>query len=113
MNSSYSTVHTLLLILVIAAVTLITRALPFMLFPKGRQTPKFVVYLGRVMPPAVIGMLVVYCFKDVSVTAWPNGLPELICAAAVVLLHLKWRNTLLSVGAGTILYMLLIQFVFR
>lgn len=106
-------IHSLLLILVIALVTLLTRALPFMLFPKGKKTPKVISYLGRVMPAAVIGMLVVYCFKDTAVISWPYALPELIAAAVVVLLHLWKRNTLLSCGVGTVCYMLLVQFVFK
>ncbi|MBE6686607.1 MAG: branched-chain amino acid transporter AzlD [Ruminococcaceae bacterium] len=104
--------HTLLLILVIAAVTFLLRALPFLLF-KGGKTPDIVKYLGKVMPPAVIGMLVIYCFKDITLTSYPYGLPAFIAAAAVVLLHIWRRNTLLSIGVGTALYMVLIQFVFK
>lgn len=102
--------HTLLLIGVIALVTLLLRALPFILFRQGK-TPEMVTYLGKVMPPAVIGMLVIYCFKDISFTAYPYGLPELAAALSVVVLHIWRRNTLLSIGVGTVLYMVLIQLV--
>ncbi|MBR5514782.1 MAG: branched-chain amino acid transporter permease [Clostridia bacterium] len=104
--------HTLLIIGVIAALTFLLRALPFLLF-KGGKTPDMVKYLGKVMPPAVIGMLVIYCFKDVNFTVWPYALPELLSAFAVVLLHLWRKNTLLSIGVGTVLYMVLTQLVFK
>jgi branched-subunit amino acid transport protein AzlD len=100
-------------IAVIAAVTFATRGLPFLLFPPNRKTPKFVTYLGKVLPFAVIGMLVVYCLKNVSFLRYPYGLPELISVAAVVLLQRWKRNTFLSIGAGTALYMVLVQAVFR
>ena len=104
--------HTLLVIGVIAVVTLILRALPFILFRSGK-TPEIVTYLGKVMPPAVIGMLVIYCLKDINFALWPHGLPELISALAVILLHIWRKNTLLSIGVGTALYMVLIQLVFK
>ena len=88
------------------------RFLPFLLFPSGKKTPAFVTYLGKVLPFAMIGLLVVYCLKDVSVFSGSHGLPELIAIAAVVVLHVWRRNTLLSVASGTICYMLLVQFVF-
>lgn len=69
-------------------------------------------YLGKVLPPAVIGMLVIYCLKEVQLTAYPYGIPEAVSVAAVVLLHLWKRNNLLSIGAGTVLYMFLVQAVF-
>lgn len=99
-------------LLVIAAVTFVLRALPFMLFRGNKPVPQFISYLGKVLPFAVIGMLVVYCLKDVSVTSGTYGLPELIAILIIVLIH-KWKhNLLLSVGGGTVLYMLLVQFVF-
>lgn len=102
--------HSLILIATMAVVTAIIRLLPFILFSKN--TPKPVLYLGNVLPYAVIAMLVVYCLKDVSVFSGSHGIPELIAIALVVVLH-KWRkNTLLSILAGTICYMMLIQFVF-
>ena len=100
------------IILMVALTTLATRAIPFILFPEGKEIPKAVQYLGKVLPPAVIGMLVVYCFKSVEITSAPFGLPEFIAGAVVVLLHLWKRNNLLSIGTGTVLYMVLIQYVF-
>ena len=100
------------IILLVALTTLATRAIPFILFPEGKEIPKAVQYLGKVLPPAVIGMLVVYCFKSVEITSSPFGLPEIIAGLAVVLLHVWKRNNLLSIGTGTILYMVLVQYVF-
>lgn len=104
--------RSVIIIVLVAVTTLATRAIPFILFPEGKEIPKAVQYLGKVLPPAVIGMLVVYCFKSVSVTFFPFGLPELIAGTVVVLLHVWKRNNLLSIGTGTILYMVLIQYVF-
>ena len=99
--------HTLALIAVMAAVTIALRFLPFLLFEK--HTSRVVLYLGELLPCAVMAMLVVYCFKGVQLTAPPHGLPELAAAALVVLLH-RWRyNTLLSVLGGTAAYMLLLH----
>lgn len=102
-------------ILTVAAVvagTMLTRFLPFLVFPSGRPTPKYVQYLGRVLPAAVFGMLVVYCLKDVSVFSGSRGLPEAISIAVVVGLHLWKRQMLLSIAGGTACYMLLVQLVF-
>lgn len=100
---------------VIAAVSLgtqLTRWLPFVLFPEKREPPRLVLYLGKVLPPAMMGLLVVYCLKGVSWLNAPHGIPELAAIAAVVLVH-RWKgNVLLSVGGGTALYMLLVQLVF-
>ncbi len=109
---SISAGRSLLIVVVVAAVTLVTRALPFLLFRHPERTPRAVVYLGKALPPATMAMLVVYCLKSVSVTAWPFGLPELIAVAAVVLLHLWKRSNLLSICGGTVLYMVLVQVVF-
>ena len=92
--------------------TLITRFLPFILFPAGRKTPAYIQYLGKVLPPAALGLLVIYCLKDVSFISGSHGLPELIAMAVVTALHVWKRNMLLSIATGTILYMLLVQFVF-
>ena len=100
------------IILLVAITTLATRAIPFIVFPEGKKIPKAVEYLGKVLPPAVIGMLVVYCFKSVNPLSFPFGIPELIAGIVVVLLHVWKRNNLLSIGVGTILYMVLIQYVF-
>ena len=102
-------------ILTVAAVvcgTLVTRFLPFLVFPAGKPTPKYITYLGRVLPGAVFGMLVIYCLKGVDVFTGSHGLPELIAIAAVVGLHLWKKQMLLSIAGGTVLYMLLVQFLF-
>lgn len=104
--------RSVIIIALVALTTFLTRVFPFILFPAGRRVPKTVDYLGRVLPPAVIGMLVVYCFKSVSPTSFPFGLPEIIASAAVILLHAWKRNNLLSIGIGTVLYMVLVQTVF-
>ena len=105
-------VQTLLIILAVAAGAQLTRWLPFLLFPEKRKPPAAVTYLGRVLPPAMMGLLVVYCLRSVSLTAWPHGLPEALAIGAVVLLH-RWRgNVLLSIAGGTAVYMLLVQTVF-
>ena len=95
-----------------ALATMITRFLPFIVFPSGKPTPRFVQYLGRVLPGAIFGMLVVYCLKDVSILTGSHGLPELIAVLTVVALHVWKRQMLLSIAGGTIVYMLLIQLVF-
>ncbi len=104
--------HSAAMIAVIALVTSALRFLPFLIFGENRKTPPLVSYLGQVLPYAVMGMLVVYCLKGVSLTAAPFGIPEAIGCAVVAGLHIWKRNTLLSIGAGTVCYMLLVQFVF-
>lgn len=106
-----SNAHTIALIAVMAAVMMLLRFLPFVLLGK-REVPSIVAYLGKVLPYAVMGMLIVYCLKDVSFLKAPFALPEIIAAAAVVLLHVLFRNTLVSILCGTVCYMLLVQFVF-
>ena len=105
-------IHSLLLVAVVALVTILLRFLPFWIFGENRATPPLIAHLGRVLPYSVMGMLVVYCLKDVTLTAAPFGIPEAIGCALVALLHFWKRNTLLSIGAGTVCYMLLVQFVF-
>ena len=92
---------------------LASSVLPTPLSPRKRKTPPFINYLGKVLPFAIMGMLVVFCLKGVSVTAYPYGIPEIIGVAAVVLLHIWRRNTLLSIGAGTVIYILLVNFIFK
>lgn len=92
--------------------TMLTRFLPFILFPSGKPTPKFIRYLGKALPGAVFGMLVVYCLKNVNILGGSHGLPELIAIAIVVGLHLWKRQMLISIAGGTISYMLLVQLVF-
>ncbi len=100
-----------LIILVVALTTFATRVVPFLIFPKGKKIPKVVEYLGKVLTPAVIGMLVVYCLKDTAVLTAPHGIPEALAVLTVAVLHIWKRNNLLSIGAGTVLYMILIQVV--
>lgn len=106
-NVSYS----LILIAVMAIVTLVLRFLPFVIFA-NREIPTALLYLGDVLPGAIIGMLVIYCFKTTTVLSYPYMLPELIAVGVVVALYLWKRNVLLSVGVGTVLYMILVQMVF-
>ncbi|WP_291683581.1 branched-chain amino acid transporter permease [Blautia sp.] len=81
----------------------------FLLFPAGRPTPKYIQYLGKVLPSAVFGMLVIYCLKDVSLISGSHGIPELLAVLAVTVLHLWKRQMLLSIAGGTIFYMVLLQ----
>ena len=108
MNST----HTALIILVTAAVTILLRFLPFIIFSGSRRTPGWVSYLGRVLPCAIMGMLVVFCLKDVLLTEAPFSFAELIACAVTAGLHLWKRNTLVSIAGGTVCCMLLTQFFF-
>ena len=92
--------------------TTLTRFLPFLLFPAGKPTPKYVRYLGKVLPPAVFGMLVIYCLKNVSIFTGSHAIPEMLSISLVVALHLWKRQMLLSIAGGTVCYMLLVQLVF-
>ena len=100
-------------IILIAAMsigTILLRFLPFLIIRK--ETPPYIAYLGRVLPPAIIGMLVIYCLKDISLLEKPFGLPELIAAVCVVCAQVLKRNSLISILTGTVVYMVLIQTVF-
>ena len=102
-------------IITVAAValgTMLTRFLPFLVFPAGKETPGYIRYIGKVLPGAVFSLLVVYCLKNVSLFAAPHGLPEAIAIAVVAALHLWKRQMLLSIAGGTVCYMLLVQLVF-
>lgn len=99
-------------VIAVALATMLTRFLPFIVFPAGKPTPKYIQYLGRVLPAAVFGLLVVYCLKEVNVHAGWHGIPELIAIAFIVVLHLWKKQMLLSIAGGTVLYMLLVQLVF-
>lgn len=96
----------------IVVATMLTRFIPFLLFPAGKPTPKYIQYLGKVLPAAVFGLLVIYCLKDVSLLAGSHGIPELISIALVIALHLWKKQMLVSIAGGTICYMLLVQMVF-
>lgn len=102
--------HSAILVAVMSLVTILLRSLPFLVFRK--KVPAYVTYLGRVLPPAIIGMLVIYCLKDTVIISAPFGLPELIAGVMVVLLQVWKRNALLSILCGTVVYMLLIQLAF-
>ena len=104
--------HSILIIAVMAVVTALLRCLPFFIFSGKRSTSPFVAYLGAYLPYAMMGMLLIYCFKGVSFSAAPFGAPELLAGLVVVGLHIWKRNSLLSIGLGTVCYMLLFQFVF-
>ena len=108
----FTTLQTLIIIAVLMLGTCITRFLPFLLFPNATSAPRYIVYLGKALPAAAISLLVVYCLRYVNVMVFPHGLPEVISIAVVIALHIWRKNTLLSIGVGTVLYMLLIQFVF-
>ena len=107
-----TTIQALLIIAILAAGTAFTRFLPFIFFPDAESAPGYIIYLGKMLPAAAISLLVIYCLRDVSVTAAPRGIPEAIAIAAVAALHIWRKNTLLSIAAGTAAYMLLVQFVF-
>ena len=100
------------LVAVMAAATFLTRALPFLLFGRGGEPPKVVLYLGRFLPPAVIAMLIVYCYRGMRFTEFSGWLPGLIAGLAVVVLHVWKKNDMLSIVGGTVLYMVLVQAVF-
>ena len=107
-----SDLQAILAIAVAALVTAGLRFLPFLVFGENRKTPPIIEGLAQILPYAIMGMLVVYCLKDVSFASAPFGIPEAIGCAVVALLHIWKRNTLLSIGAGTIVYMLLLQLIF-
>ncbi len=104
--------HSALMVAVIALVTVLLRFLPFLIFRGDKKTPEFITYLGKVLPFAIMGMLVIYCLRNISFVSSPFGIPELISVAVVVVLHLWKRNTLLSIIGGTACYMVLVQLIF-
>lgn len=97
---------------IISAVTILLRVLPFIVFSKNRQTPKIIEKLGALLPYAIMGMLVVYCLKDVTFTSLSGCIPALISSVLVVVLYIWKRNTLISIIAGTVCYMILVQTIF-
>lgn len=104
--------QTLMIIAAIALGTMFTRFLPFLLFPEKKTPPVYINYLGKVLPSAIIGLLVVYCMKSISIISSPYGIPEAVAVLVILILHLWKRNTLLSIAGGTVVYMLLVQYVF-
>lgn len=107
-----TTIQIAALVAVMAVVTFLTRALPFLLFDRGGEPPRVVLYLGRFLPPAVIAMLIVYCYRGTTFTDPSGWAPGLIAGLAVVILHVWKKNNMLSIVGGTILYMVLVQAVF-
>ncbi len=103
-----TTAQRIITIAVVVFGTMLTRFIPFIVFPAGKPTPKYIQYLGKVLPGAVFGMLVIYCLKNVSIFSGSHGLPELISIAVVVALHLWKRQMLISIAAGTVCYMQLV-----
>lgn len=104
--------NNLWILFALAAGTLITRFLPFLLFPQGKKTPDFIEYLGNKLPYASMGLLVVYCLKGVHITTGSHGIPEFLAVALTAGLQIWKKNVLLSISVGTIFYMVLIQMVF-
>lgn len=102
----------IMVIAVAGLVTVLLRFLPFIIFSGNKETPEVINYLGKVLPYAIMAMLVVYCLKGTSFTAFPYGIPEAVSCLVVVLLHLLKRNTLISIVGGTLCYMILVQLVF-
>lgn len=100
-------------ILVVVCATVLTRFLPYILFPQGKKTPPVVTYLGKYLAPAVFGLLVVYCLRNVNFTGGSFGIPELIAVAVVIVTFVWKRQMILSMAAGTALYMFLVQAVFK
>jgi len=105
-------IEQIVIIAIASIATMATRFLPFIIFKSGKPTPKFLTYIGKVLPPAVFGMLVVYCLKNVDLTIAPYGAAEIIGVLSVVILHLSFRKMLLSIAGGTIIYVALLNFVF-
>ena len=103
--------QTIIIIAVTAVATITTRFLPFILFSNKSESP-YIDYLGKVLPYAAIGLLVVYCLKGITLTSSPHGAPEAIAIIVIAILHYWKENTLLSIGAGTVIYMILVQVIF-
>lgn len=106
------TTYSIIAIAVAALCTFTTRLVPFALFGGKKEVPATITYLGKVLPPAIIATLIIYCIRSVDFTASPHGAAEIIAIVVTALLHIWKKNTLISIGGGTILYMFLVQFVF-
>ena len=105
MNDKYIS----MMIAVMAIVTIALRFLPFIVFDHGEQLPEWITYLGKVLPPAIMSMLLVYCLRNINLVEGNHGFPEVICVGIAMLIHNWKRNTLLSIGVSTLLYMIIIQ----
>lgn len=99
-------------ILIMAVGTMFTRFCPFILFPDDKPTPKYVVYLGQVLPYTMMGLMVVYTLRNVEFMNSPWGLPEIISLTYIAIVQIIKKNSLFSMISGTILYMFLVQVVF-
>ena len=104
--------YTLSAILVMAAVTFATRLAPFLFFGKNKATPKYIVYIGNYLPPAVMAMLIIYCLRNIKLFMFPFGIPEVIGIIIVAILHIWKRNNLISILGGTVIYMIMVQWIF-
>ncbi|WP_261300737.1 branched-chain amino acid transporter permease [Paenibacillus andongensis] len=109
---SMTLIERMITIAMVVLGTMMTRFIPFIIFPSGRTTPSYVQYLGKVLPSAALGLLVVYNIKDVQFLSGDHGVPELFSIVVVALLHIWKRNMFLSIASGTLVYMFLIQFIF-
>ncbi|NLL72608.1 MAG: branched-chain amino acid transporter AzlD [Clostridiales bacterium] len=109
---NYSNLQLFMFFGLVSLGTILTRVVPFILFPENKKIPKYIQYLSDILPYTTIGMLVIYCLKDISFIDCPYALPEIISIAAITAMHLWKKNTLLSIGIGSALYILLVQFVF-
>ncbi len=105
-------IHAGILIAAMSVVTIVLRFLPFWIWGGEKATPKYVIYLGKVLPQAIIGMLIVYCLRNISFLEHPFAIPEIIAVCAVVLLQVWKKNSLISILGGTVIYMVLVQGVF-
>ena len=104
--------HAMIIILVMGLATLATRLLPVFIFGQGKKVPDYIMYLGKVVPYTAMGLLIVYCLKDVSVFEAPHALPEILALAVVSGSYLWKRNTIFSVVVGTVAYMIMVQLIF-
>lgn len=101
--------YMIMVIAVMAAVTILLRFLPFIVFDHGEQLPGWISYLGKVLPPAIMSMLLIYCLRNIDLAGGSHGIPELICVGVAMIIHNRKGNTLLSIGVSTILYMIIVQ----
>lgn len=101
-----------IIIIMVALGTMFTRFLPFILFPENKKPHETILYLGGVLPSAMMGLLVVYCLRNVSFTSSSHGIPEIIAIASIVIIHKLKNNVLLSIGVSTVIYMVLVQAIF-
>ena len=109
---NYSSKELILFFIIVSFATILTRVLPFLLFPEHRSIPKYITYLADILPYTIMGMLVIYCLKNISLLQSPFALPEFLSIVVITFLHLWKKNTLLSIGGGALFYMLLLQCVF-